>query len=133
MNKSLSQLIRSTKEYSDVCDTCKDEILIYPTISGRTDYSQDEVEQITLKRIIDKLQAKEQECEHWKNQCLCLDGEDVTVQISQEQFEEYQNYKQALDEIYNVVFIDDMNCEVSKEVQDLSNTVINIINKAKER
>lgn len=66
MNETLSQLIRNTKEYSDVCDMCKDEILIYPTISGRTEYTQDEVEQITLKRIIDKLQAKEQECESWK-------------------------------------------------------------------
>ena len=66
MSETLSQLIRNTKEYSDVCDMCKDEILIYPTISGRTEYTQDEVEQITLKRIIDKLQAKEQECESWK-------------------------------------------------------------------
>ena len=63
MSETISQLIRNTKEYSDVCDMCKDEILIYPTISGRTEYTQDEVEQITLKRIIDKLQAKEQECE----------------------------------------------------------------------
>ena len=68
MNETLSQLIRNTKEYSNVCDMCKDEILIYPTISGRTKYTQDEVEQITLKRIIDKLQAKEQECEELKNE-----------------------------------------------------------------
>ena len=163
MNKSLSQLIRSTKEYSDVCDTCKDEILIYPTISGRTDYSQDEVEQITLKRIIDKLQAKEQECEELKftikhtglldlmnennelkqnceelkDEILSLrkDGKkacDYCVDYITKEKQAYK-YKQALDEIYNVVFIDDINCEVSKEVQDLSNTVINIINKAKER
>lgn len=67
MSEILSQLIRNTKEYSDVCDMCKDEILIYPIISGRTKYTQDEVEQITLKRIIDKLQAKEQECEELKS------------------------------------------------------------------
>lgn len=66
MSETLSQLIRNTKEYSDVCDMCKDEILIYPIISGRTEYTQDEVEQITLKRIIDKLQAKEQECERMR-------------------------------------------------------------------
>lgn len=65
---NISQIIRSTEEYSDVCDMCRDEILLYPTISGRTEYSQDEVEQITLKRIIDKLRAKEQECENYKKQ-----------------------------------------------------------------
>lgn len=41
-------------------------------------------------------QAKEQECKHWKNQCLCLDGEDVTVQITQQQFEEYRKLKKQL-------------------------------------
>lgn len=64
---NISQIIRSTEEYSAVCDMCRDEILLYPTISGRTEYSQDEVEQITLKRIIDKLRAKEQEIEKIKN------------------------------------------------------------------
>lgn len=54
----------------------------------------------------EQLKRKEQECEHWKNHCLCLDGEDVTVQISQEQFEKYQKYKQAelkLEEIKEIV------------------------------
>ena len=55
-----------------------------------------------IRELQQKLQAKEQECEHWKKHCLCLDGEDVTVQISQEQFEEYQNYKQSLDEIEKI-------------------------------
>lgn len=52
-----------------------------------------------IRELEQQLQAKKQECEHWKNHCLCLDGEDVTVQISQEQFEEYQKYKQVLDDI----------------------------------
>ena len=43
MNETLSQLIRNTKEYSDVCDMCKDEILIYPTISGRTKYKYQKI------------------------------------------------------------------------------------------
>lgn len=47
-------------------------------------------------KLTDNLQAKEQECKHWKNQCLCLDGEDVTVQITQEQFEEYRKLKKQL-------------------------------------
>lgn len=72
MSETLSQLIRNTKEYSNVCNMCKDEILIYPIISGRTEYTQDEVEQITLKRIIDKLQAKEQECENLNKRASSL-------------------------------------------------------------
>lgn len=47
-------------------------------------------------KLTDNLQAKKQECKHWKNQCLCLDGEDVTVQITQEQFEEYRKLKKQL-------------------------------------
>lgn len=123
---------------------CRDEILLYPTISGRTDYSQDEVEQITLKRIIDKLQAKEQECKQLKKQNEILlrqliinDGEDVTVQISQEQFEEYQNYKQALDEIEECC---KQTCRL-RCTNDCLGTrkhcgygaVLDIINKAKEK
>lgn len=27
---NISQIIRSTEEYSDVCDMCRDEILLYP-------------------------------------------------------------------------------------------------------
>lgn len=50
-----------------------------------------------------RLKRKEQECEHWKNQCLCLDDEYVTVQITQEQFEEYHQYKQALDKLIPIL------------------------------
>lgn len=41
-----------------------------------------------------KLNVKTQECEIWKNQVLILDEEDVTVQVTQEQFEEYQKLRQ---------------------------------------
>lgn len=51
----LATLIRNTKTYSDVCDECKDEILLYPSISGRTNYKQIEVEERALKNIINKL------------------------------------------------------------------------------
>lgn len=37
---------------------------------------------------------KTQECEIWKNQVLILDEEDVTVEVTQEQFEEYQKLRQ---------------------------------------
>lgn len=43
-----------------------------------------------------QLARKKQECEIWKNQVLILDEEDVTVQVTQEQFEEYQKLKQEL-------------------------------------
>lgn len=92
------------------------------------------------------LKAKEQECEHWKNQCLCLDNEYVTVQITQEQFEEYHQYKQALDEIEQTI-----SNFPSKGIQDIPQTqiectlhflsvsetklqkILDIINKAKEQ
>lgn len=122
MSETLSQLIRNTKEYSDVCDMCKDEILIYPIISGRKEYTQDEVEQITLKRIIDKLQAKEQECENLKaeekylKQCCQKAGEELAkhsfeydgkeknlVVQAIELNEKYEKLKKALEEIEEVI------------------------------
>lgn len=151
MSETLSQLIRNTKEYSDVCDTCKDEILIYPIISGRTEYTQDEVEQITLKRIIDKLQAKEQECENLKTeekylkQCCQKAGEELAkhsfeydgkeknlvVQVI-ELNEKYEKLKKALEEIEKVCI------EYTHEFADgatvhyySSDDILNIINKAK--
>ena len=42
---------------------------------------------------------KEQECEIWKNQVLTLDGEIITVQITQQQFEEYNQCKTEKEEI----------------------------------
>ena len=122
MSETLSQLIRNTKEYSDVCDMCKDEILIYPIISGRTEYTQDEVEQITLKRIIDKLQAKEQECENLKaeekylKQCCQKAGEELAkhsfeydgkeknlVVQAIELNEKYEKLKKALEGIEDII------------------------------
>lgn len=46
-----------------------------------------------------QLTRKTQECEIWKNQVLILDGEDVTVQITQEQFKEYNNLKAEHEEL----------------------------------
>lgn len=102
-NNNISQIIRSTEEYSDVCDMCRDEILLYPTISGRTNYTQKEVEEITLKRIIDKLQAKEQEC---------------------------HKYKQALDEIEEFCIVYSSNHDAYETAYK---HILNIINKVKEK
>lgn len=56
--------------------------------------------------LYEQLERKEQECERlkkeceiWKNQVLTLDELDVTVQISQEQFEEYQKLNQECEEM----------------------------------
>lgn len=145
MNETLSQLIRNTKEYSDVCDMCKDEILIYPIISGRTEYTQDEVEQITLKRIIDKLQAKEQECENLKaeekylKQCCQKAGEELAkhsfeydgkeknlVVQAIELNEKYEKFENALGEIEEVWEKDE-----DRDYDFIKWQILNIINKAK--
>ena len=136
MNETLSQLIRNTKEYSDVCDMCKDEILIYPTISGRTEYTQDEVEQITLKRIIDKLQAKEQECERLKRKVeLMMDCPDCKVDEYKKALEEIEELVKSLNE-NRMCFYDDVNdcsnCDMNTDCNYLRKfKILDIINKAK--
>lgn len=121
---NISQIIRSTEEYSDVCDMCRDEILLYPTISGRTEYTQDEVEQITLKRIIDKLRAKEQECE-------ALKGENFTfLDLIKTQEELIDKYKQALDEIEEFCTVYSADHDAYEMVYK---DILAFINKAKEQ
>lgn len=128
---NISQIIRSTEEYSDVCDMCRDEILLYPTISGRTEYSQDEVEQITLKRIIDKLRAKEQECEEYKkkfSRFFNIDNQecwDIAFLNN-----EKAKYKQALDEIEEFCIVYSNNHDAYETVYK---HILDIINKAKEK
>ena len=128
---NISQIIRSTEEYSDVCDMCRDEILLYPTISGRTEYSQDEVEQITLKRIIDKLRAKEQECEEYKkkfSRFFNIDNQecwDIAFLNN-----EKAKYIQALDEIEEFCIVYSNNHDAYETVYK---HILGIINKAKEK
>ena len=50
-------------------------------------------------QLEDKLEAKEQECEKLKKQLTILDDEDVVVEITVKQFEEYKKLKQTLTEI----------------------------------
>lgn len=49
--------------------------------------------------LLEDYARKAQECEIWKNQVLILDEESVTVQVTQEQFEEYQQLKQECKEL----------------------------------
>ena len=131
---NINQIIRSTEEYSDVCDMCRDEILLYSTISGRTEYTQDEVEQITLKRIIDKLRAKELECKNLKEELRASRA--GIKDISKENTEICkisEKYKRALDEIEN--YVRD-NSDFDKSDKLTSNTgaydILEIISKAKD-
>ena len=139
MSEILSQSIRNTKEYSDVCDMCKDEILIQPIISGRTEYTQYEVEQITLKRIIDKLKRKEQECEeHRSNAESYCKSYQYSCIVNGKITDKALKYKQALDEIKSIC---NKTCEVcqifrkcDKEYSTCKNArIIDIINKAKKQ
>ena len=41
-----------------------------------------------------QLERKEKECEIWKNQVLTIDDEAVTVEITQQQFKEYNQLKE---------------------------------------
>lgn len=76
-----------------------------------------------------QLKRKEQECEHWKNQCLCLDDESITVQISQEQFEDYCRYKQTLDGIEDLILKEPISLS---KVEETLIRILVIINKAKD-
>lgn len=50
-----------------------------------------------LKRKEQECEGLKKECETWKNQVLILDGEDITVQITQQQFEDYNQLKKEND------------------------------------
>lgn len=51
------------------------------------------------EQLQNDLSRKTQECEKWKNQVLILDDENVTIQVTQEQFEEYQQLKQGCEKL----------------------------------
>ena len=130
---NISQIIRSTEEYSDVCDMCRDEILLYPTISGRTEYTQDEVEQITLKRIIDKLRAKELECKNLKEELRASRA--GIKDISKENTEICkisEKYKRALDEIEEYFKSKDKRNTSLFNIFVIEQEILDIINKVKE-
>ena len=58
--QNLADILRDTDTYSEVCNACKDDILIYPSISDKTNYTDNEVDAITLRRIINILEGKTQ-------------------------------------------------------------------------
>lgn len=101
--KNVSDIIRNTNVYSDIVDTCRDEILIYPSISGRTNYTDNEVDVLTLNAIIRRLEKKEQECEkkdkNIKYLSECLNKSYATQEDSEFWWEKERNkLKQQLEE-----------------------------------
>lgn len=71
--RNLSDILRATDIYSEVCSSCRDEILIYSSISGKTSYTDNEVDRITLRRIINSLKKnKTQECESLEQERMNL-------------------------------------------------------------
>lgn len=68
---------------------------------------QNRQEKEMLEQII-QIKAKEykklkNELEIWKNQVLTIDGEGVTVQVTEEQFNEYQRLKEKFNKYYNAL------------------------------
>lgn len=85
--KDLITQIAKTDVYSSMCDECKDDVLLSPNISGKTDYTDEEVYSMTLQRIISQLSDKAAECEGLKQlneQLRIADTEknDIVIQQS---------------------------------------------------
>ena len=76
-------------------DSCKF-LSIYQTDCNGT---LENTEMCHCYELYKQLARKEQECEMLKNQVLTTDDEAITVQVTQQQFEEYNKTKQALAEI----------------------------------
>ena len=57
-----------------------------------------------VKGLAEQLKTKEQECEELKKQITILDDETIVVEITEKQFEEYQQLKKALTEIKEIAY-----------------------------
>lgn len=118
-NEELSNLIRNTEDYTEVCSICKDEVTIYPNISGRTEYTQNEVECITLQQIIARKNNLKQENEELKEkikdkplQCLLYNDKQnkcalftktVAYHCALEEIREMLGYGYIVDKINEVL------------------------------
>lgn len=96
-NKELSKLIRGTKDYAEVCSVCKDEVTIYPNISGRTNYTQNEVECRTLAQIITRKNNLEQENKELKEKVKSRESE--LANMTEQANMRINTYRSALEEI----------------------------------
>ena len=70
---NLSEIIQQTEEYKQICDQRKDEILIYPTISNRTNYTQEKVEAETLRVILRRYKEVNKTIQNLRTHCKHID------------------------------------------------------------
>lgn len=97
---NLANILHATTIYPEICDRCKDEILIYPMISGKTSYTDHEVDLETLIAIVDRLKYKTQECEELKEKIKQVkDFKDKVINQLKEENEELKEYKAVVDEL----------------------------------
>ena len=100
-------------------------------VSGWTDeevcYKFEHHSAKTIKQIAfdlyKQLKRKEQECEELKEQLTILDDEDVVVEITVKQFEEYNKLKQTLEEIREVLELY-ANSKVDEQQEDGSYKIL---------
>lgn len=143
----IAVLLRDTDIYSQVCETCRDEILIYPSISGKTNYTDNEVDIITLRRIINRLKNKEQKCKeleqeinHLKEQGSILLADKNAFQIGYDTSKaRVKELEEILDEIEKElkedIYCENQECGCDDFEECLKCTkehILNIINSAKD-
>ena len=129
----IAVLLRDTDIYSQVCETCRDEILIYPSISGKTNYTDNEVDIITLRGIINRLKNKEQKCKELEQECEELENKIKKLRKNLAlEIEINDRYRKALVEIEEVCLEDTRTFADGTTVRyDALDDILDIINKAK--
>ena len=88
------QLLRKEQECEKAKQNAQDTYDLWQALIDSFNILQGD--KIKLEQECERLKK---ECEIWKNQVLTLDDEAITVQITQQQFEEYNKLKIILTEI----------------------------------
>lgn len=119
--QKLADILRDTDTYSEVCNACKDDILIYPSISDKTNYTDNEVDAITLRRIINILEGKTQKYSELLKQHKELD--DKVNRMIEEKYNlarEYEALKKELKDmtVRKIEYLDE-SLKYQKECEEL--------------
>lgn len=132
---NLANILHATTIYPEICDRCKDEILIYPMISGKTSYTDHEVDLETLIAIVDRLKYKTQECEELKKKI-----ETYKCSTNCHKYIEADRYLKALEEIERICLQDKdisnvcliyTRLETPRCKYDIQDEILDIISKAR--
>ena len=103
--KALKQLKRKEQECEGLKKNVEHWKMEHKEAKAKGEWTYDLVKK-RLGQQLDQLKAEKEklkkECEIWKNQVLTIDDEAITVQITQQQFEEYDKLKQTLAEIKEI-------------------------------